>query len=88
VRDYDACGSVGHSHTVVLNHGDRESHPFVLTSTVAEKCAAERGKRLGLTVERKDNVIQMFEIMSRGDDIKPPRIERIERIDMVSIIPE
>ncbi len=55
---------------------------------MAEKCAAERGKRLGLTVERKDNVIQMFEIMSRGDDIKPPRIERIERIDMVSIIPE
>jgi hypothetical protein len=60
---------------MVLNHGDRESHPFVLTSIVAEKCAVEKGKRFSLTVECKDDAIQMFEIMSRGDD-------------MVSIIPE
>jgi hypothetical protein len=59
---------------MVLNHGDRESHPFVLTSIVAENVQLKSKKRVRL-VERKDDAIQMFEIMSRGDD-------------MVSIIPE
>jgi hypothetical protein len=69
VRDYDACGSVEHSHTMVLNHGDRESHPFVLTSMVAENVQLKRKRGFSLTVERKDDAIQMFEIMSRGDDM-------------------
>ena len=42
---------------------------------VAENVQLKRKRGFGLTVERKDDAIQMFEIMSRGDD-------------MVSIIPE